>query len=99
MLRVHGCVKLAPLENSHGYFSHSCVDRLSIFGLPDDEGVVLTNASKEFIIRAELQFQNLVLNATKYSHWLLGLHVPENDGSIWSPLEDCALLACRNDVT
>ena len=75
------------------------MDRLPILSLPNDERVVLPDASQEFVVWGELQFQNLVLNAAKNRHWLARLHVPQNNGSVGLLLEDCAFLARRDDVS
>lgn len=74
------------------------MDRLAILHLPDDERIVLTDAGEEFVVGAELQFQNLILNATEDSHWPTSLHVPKNDRCIWHSLEHGAFLASGDDV-
>lgn len=74
------------------------MDRLTVLHLPNDERIVLTDARQEFVIWAELQFQNLILNAAKDSHWSTRLHVPQNDGRVWHSLEHGAFLAGGDDV-
>ena len=74
------------------------MDRLAILDLPNDKRIVLTNAGKEFVIRAELQFQNLLLNAAKNGHRSASLHVPEDDGRVWDSLEDGTFLASGDYV-
>ena len=75
------------------------MDRLAILHLPNDESIVLPDAGEEFVIWAELQFQNLVLDATKNGHRSTRLHVPENDGCVGHSLEHSAFLSCSNDVS
>lgn len=98
MLGVLRIVEIAPLKKCVGRFSHSSVDRLTILHFPNDERIVLSDASEEFIIRTELQFQNLVLHTTEDSHGPFSLHVPEDDGCVGYSLEHCAFLSCRDDV-
>lgn len=74
------------------------MNRLAILHLPNDERIVLTDAREEFVIRAELQFQNLILNAAKDSDWSTRLHVPKNDRCIWHSLEHGAFLARGDDI-
>ena len=74
------------------------MDRLAVLSSPNDESVVLTDAGEELIVWRELQFQNLILYATQDCHRSLCLHVPQDDGSIGSLLEDGALLSSGNDV-
>jgi hypothetical protein len=72
---------------------------LAILYLPDDEGIVLTDAGEEFVVWTELQFQNLILHSAKDSHRPASLHIPHNDGRIGNSLENCTLLPSGDDVT
>ena len=74
------------------------MDRLTVLHLPNDERIVLTDAGKELVIWAELQFQNLLLNSTKDSHRSASLHVPKDNGRIRDSLEDSAFLASGDYV-
>ena len=74
------------------------MDRLTVLHLPNDERIVLTNAGQELVVRAELQFQNLLLNSTKDSHRSAGLHVPKDNGRIRNSLENGAFLASGDYV-
>ena len=74
------------------------MDWLTILNFPNDEGIVLSETGKEFVIRAELQFQNLVLDSTKDSHRSASLHVPKDDRCIGHSLEDCTFLSRSDDV-
>lgn len=98
MLRVHGSVTLTPLEKRVGALSNAGVDRLCVLRLPNDERVVLADASQELVIWRELQFQNLMLDTAKNRHWFPRLHIPQNDWCIGLLLEDCAFLAGGDDV-
>ena len=74
------------------------MDRLTVLHLPNDERIVLTNAGQELVVRAELQFQNLLLNSTKHSHRSASLHVPKDNGRISDSLENGAFLASGDYV-
>ena len=74
------------------------MDRLTVLHLPNDERIVLTNTGQELVVRAELQFQNLLLNSTKDSHRSASLHVPKDNGRISDSLENGAFLASGDYV-
>lgn len=98
VLRVGGCVEVAPLQEGERSVGDTSVDCLSILGFPNYEGVVLTNAGQEFVVRGELQFQNLILHSAKDGQRLTCLHVPKNDRGVRHSLEHGSLLASRYDV-
>ena len=74
------------------------MDWLAVLHFPNDERIVLPDTGQEFVIRAELQFQNLLLNAAKNGHRSASLHVPEDNWRVWDSLEDGAFLASGDYV-
>lgn len=98
VLRVPRSVEIAPLEEGEGALSYAGVDRLTILSVPNDEGIVLADASEELVIRRELQFQNLLLHTAQNCHGFPCLHVPEDDWRIRFLLEDRTLLSSCDNV-
>ena len=99
VLGVNRSVKITPLEDRERSLGDAGMDRLAILNFPDDEGIILANAREELVVRGELQFQNLILDATKDCHRFASRNVPQNDWCIRHSLEHSTLLACSDNVS
>ena len=82
MLWVGGVDLVTPGQHSNWELGDMGMDGAAVSGIPDDEGVVLTESSQEPIIRTKSQFLNAYLHSFENSYWFLGIEIPQYNGSI-----------------